>query len=129
MKKEIFLIILLIFFLSCTQSNFEKEITLSSGKKISVSFKKMVIDNNEPILSIVYKTDERKVREDSVEKEVLEIWSGVKEEAEKLDLKEALIKYSFFAGEKTKEDKIIHHILIFEASKIENGSWKIRKVN
>lgn len=131
MKRRIFVVVFLIFFVSCTKSNFqnEKEITLSSGSKITVAFEKKEIEGDDPILSVDYKTDERKIKEDTVEKEALEIWSGMKSEAEKLELTEALIRYSFNAGEKTKEGKIHYHVILFEATRIESGEWTVRKVN
>ena len=128
MKRRFFLTLFLIFLAGCGKNYVQKEITLSSGNKINVSFEKMRIDGKQTVLTVDYKTDERKIKEDEVEKEGLDIWNGVKAEAETLGLEEALIRYSFFSGEKTKQGGVIHQLLVFEATKTETGKWTVRKV-
>ncbi len=129
MRRNFLGIICLLFFFGCAGKGVTKEITLSNKSKVKVYFEKIEDGERESILSVDCKTNDIKLREDEVEKEVLEIWNLIKEEAEKLELKEAVIQYNFTAGEKNKDDKLIYHRLIYNASQFENGDWKIKKAN
>ena len=129
MRRKFLIIICCLFLLNCSAKNQAKEITLSNGNKIKVYFERVEDKERETILSVDCRTEAVKLREDEVEKEVIEIWGLVKAEAEKLELKEAVIQYNFTAGEKNEEDKLIYHRLLYNASQIENGDWNIQKVN
>ncbi|MEZ5426753.1 MAG: hypothetical protein R2747_10835 [Pyrinomonadaceae bacterium] len=85
---------------------------------------------NEPVLVVDYKTDEKVVTEKNVETEVSEIWDAVKDEAEKLDIDQGIIRYKYFSEEKIEDGKPVklYAGLIFTAEKIENGTWKIDKI-
>jgi len=129
MRRNFLVIICCLFLLNCVAENKPKEITLSNGSRIRIHFEKIEDKEREPIFSLDCRAEDIKLREDTVEKEVLEIWGLVKKEAEKLELKEAVIQYNFTAGEKNEDNKLIYHRLLYDASQIENGDWKIKKVN
>ena len=73
--------------------------------------------------------NERILKEEKVEEQVLEIWKKLETTANMRELDEALIATKYFIGkdEKTGKDNFQH--FLFEAEKIENETWKIRKVN
>ena len=131
MKMKVFVLLLSSFFIftGCTGKNpdIRKQITLSNGKTVEVILEKQT--DPEPILSVDIKADEIVFREDQVEKEVLEIWSQLESEAEKKELDEALIKYRFKTDHISDKGKPIYGGLIFEATKIRAGKWRIKSVS
>ncbi len=78
---------------------------------------------------IDYVNEEKVIKVKTVENEALEIWAGLKEEAEKLEVKEALIKYSYFTGRTKDTGEKEYGSTLFDAEKTESGDWKLRKVN
>lgn len=132
MFRKTIVLILSIFAASCASDNSanKKIVNLSNGKTAEVFFEKQISPENEPVLVVDYITEEQMVREKEVEAEVLEIWNGVKDEAEKLELGEAVIRYKFFSGQETENGKPVklYTGLIFTAERIENGNWKIDKI-
>ena len=86
------------------------------------------INKGEKIFVVEYKNNEKHIKEIIVEKEVQEIWEKVKKQSEKLNLDEAVIKYEYLIG-KNKQGEPVYEGILFNAEKIENGTWKITKVN
>lgn len=130
--KRIFIgLILFIFLVSCEKNNFgnEKEIKLSSGKTLKVLIEKKETSNNEKVFVVEYQNDERVLKEENVEKEVLEIWKKVENEANQTDSTEGIIKASYFIGKDKETNESQYEIFLFNAEKIENGTWQIEKVN
>lgn len=78
------------------------------------------------ILVVDYLSGTPALREDEVEKTVKAIWTSVEPEAEKQGLSEALIKYRYPDPEGDGNEFLG---LLFEAEKMENGTWKLRRVN
>ena len=133
MSKKIIILLLSILTLNCALENSQnkKIVNFSSGKTGEVFFEKQTSPENEPILIVDYRTDEQIIREETVETEVLEIWKEVRDEADKLELNEAVIRYKFFGEEKIENGRSVklYTGLLFTAEKRENGSWKIDKLN
>jgi len=129
MRKS-FLIVALIFLIACS-GNIEnkKSITLSSGRTIEVTFEKQIHEEREPFLFVDYVNEEKVIKVKTVENEAIEIWERVKEEAEKIEVKEALIKYSYFTGRTKDSGEKEYGSTLFNAEKIESGEWKLIKVN
>lgn len=127
--KVLFLIIS-VFLFSCTgKIENKKQVNLSTGKKIEVNFEKQIHEERGAILFVDYRNEERVIKEKKLYDEVTEIWNGVKEEADKDELTEALIKYSYFTGNKKDSGEKEYASILFNAEKIESGSWKLIKVN
>lgn len=135
MKRKIVLLAISILLFSCSNQNFnndfnnEKIIKLSSGKTIKVKLDIKDIEDDKKGLLIEYKNDEKIIKVKTLENEVLEIWKAVEEDVNKLDLKEGVIKYSYLIGKTKDTDEPVYEDKLFSAEKIENGTWKIRKVN
>lgn len=131
MKRKIVLLVISIFIFGCSEQNLnnEKFIKLSNGKSIKINLEIKEIEDQQKGLLIEYKNEEKVIKEQTLENEVSEIWKAVKRDVEKLEVEEGVIKYSYPVG-KTKETKeTVYDIKLFSVEKIENGTWKIRKVN
>ncbi len=133
MKRKIFLlaisISILIFGCSNQTFNKEKTIKLSSGKTIKVKLEIKDIEDGRKGLLIEYKNDEKVIKAKTLEDEVLEIWKAVEEDADKLEISEGVIKYSYLIGKTKDTNEMVYEEKLYSTEKIENGTWKIRKVN
>ncbi|MGI8670233.1 MAG: hypothetical protein ACR2J3_10375 [Aridibacter sp.] len=136
MKRKIFLLAISILILGCSNQNInngkinnKKIVKLSSGKTIKVKLEIKEIEDGAKGLLIEYKNDEKIVKVKTLENEILEIWKVVEEDANKLELKEGVIKYSYLIGKTKDTNEPVYEEKLFSAEKIENGTWKIRKVN
>lgn len=131
MNRIIFLLMLSLFILACQTKyeNNERKIQLSNGKSFTVFFEERKINDEEKILVIEFQNDERVLKVEQVEKEVLEIWSKLEKEADKSDLTEGFIRARYFVGTDEKNNEPIYEFFIFNIEKIENGTWQIEKVN
>ena len=123
-------ILLLLLFIGCKEAiETKKSITLSSGRTIEVNFEKQHHEEREPVLFIDYVNEEKVRKTKTVDEETLEIWKNLKEEAEKFEVKEALIKYSYFTGRTKDSGEKDYGSILYNAEKIESGDWNLRKVN
>lgn len=136
MKRKIVLLAISILIIGCSNQTFnngefnnEKVIKLSSGKTINVKLEIKEIEDGEKGLLVEYKNDEKIVKVKTLENEVLEIWKAVEPEANKLEVEEGVIKYSYLIGKTKDTNEPVYEEKLFSAEKIENGTWKIRKVN
>ena len=131
MKRKIVLLVISIFIFGCSKQNLntEKVIKLSDGKNIKVNLEIKEIEDGQKGLLIEYKNEQKVIKEKTLEDEVLEIWKAVESEAEKSEVEEGVIKYSYRIGKKKDTNEPVYDIKLFSAEKIENGTWKIRKVN
>ncbi len=131
MKRKIVLLVISIFIFGCSKQNLnnEKVIKLSDGKNIKINLEIKEIEDGQKGLLVEYKNEEKVIKENTLEDEVLEIWKAVESEAEKLEVEEGVIKYSYRIGNKKDTNEPVYEIKLFSAEKIENGTWKIRKVN
>lgn len=132
LKRKICLLVLSIFIFSCVGNEFpmqEKSLELSNGKNTSIFIQTKDISENEKILVIEYQVDEEVIKEETIENDVLKIWKQVETIANEIEIDEAIIKSKYFIGIGEKTKKKIYKDFLFEAEKIENGTWKIRKVN
>ncbi|MCO6511269.1 MAG: hypothetical protein J5I65_10815 [Aridibacter famidurans] len=129
MKKTISLILVLIFS-SCavvTDEN-RKTVNFSSGKSADVFIEEDTV-GGERVMIVDYRNDARVREEDEVERQVGEIWKSVAGEAEKRGFKNVIIKYRFPSDRIHNADENVYEGLLFEAEQIENGTWKLRRVN
>jgi hypothetical protein len=131
MKRIILLLIVSIFLIGCSERETfkEKEIQLADGKIINVEVSENEIEKDIRVLSVIYQVDEKVEKEETVEKEVLEVWSKLEKEINRTELDEAVIKPRYFIGNDEKSNKPIYLDFIYNAEKTENGTWKITKVN
>lgn len=133
MLRIYLLIIISVFIISCAANKNENQkfIKLSSGKTVETFFEKHTSPETETVFLVESSTDEKILKEETIEKDILEIWSEVEKIADEKELNEAIIKYRFVIedlDEKGEPEK--HYIVkIFTAEKIENGKWKIDKIN
>ena len=117
--------------MSCSNQNSfnEKVVKLNTGQTIKIDLQIKENELGEKVLLAEYKNSEKIIKEKKIEDDVLEIWKNVERKADDLELNEGIIKYSYLIG-KTKDTKEpVYDIKLFSAEKIENGTWKIRKVN
>ncbi len=131
MKRIILLLTLSIVLISCSKkvSDNKKEITFSNGQKVEVNFEQKEAGKDLKVFVVEYQNESRVLKEETVEKQVLEIWKNLESEADKTDLDEAVIKTKYFIGRDEKSGEPIYEDFLFTGEKIENGTWKIRKVN
>lgn len=131
MKRIILLLTLSIFLISCAEkvSDNKKEITFSDGQKVEVNFEEKEVAKDLKVFVIEYQNDNRVLKEETVEKQVLEIWKNLEAEADKTNSEEAVIKAKYFVGNNGKNGEPEYEDFLFNGEKIENGTWKIRKVN
>ncbi len=131
MKRIFLLLILSIFVINCANNNLEieREFTTKDGKKILVTIEEKEVRKNEKILVAEYQIDERILKEETVETHTLEIWKDMESLADEKELNDGIIKSKYLIGKDEKSNKPVYEEFLFEAEKIENGTWKIRKVN
>lgn len=129
MKKTISLIILLAF-ASCTLFTDEnrKIVNFSSGKSAEVFIEEDTA-GGERVMIVDYRSDSKVRKEAEIEKQVGEIWKAVVGEAERRGFANVVIKYRFPSDRIHDGDENVYSGLLFEAEQIENGTWKLRRVN
>lgn len=125
---SIALIALLITACTQTASTDGTDLTLASGKKVTVFLDEQTVDE-EKVLVIDYKMEAAPRRFADIDDEAEQIWQAVKPEAEKRGLSNALLKLRVPVPEKAEDGAKKYEGLLYEAEKIENGSWKLKKVN
>lgn len=131
MKRLLILVFVSFLFLNCAENNLEakREVKFSGGNKGEVSLDFIKGTNGKEILHVTYTKDKQVIKIADVDKDVEEIWSQVKGEAEKKDVYEGLIKYVYVSEFEEGSNTPIYLILLFETERIENGSWTINRVN
>ena len=104
-------------------------VKLSSGETVSYFIDVEEI-GGQKILVVDHLSIKTALSESRVEQEVHEIWKSASAEADKKSIDEALIKYRYpVSAESSDQDEKNYRGLLFEAEKLENGTWKLRKVN
>lgn len=131
MKRKILLLTITIFIFGCFKEKptNEKTVKLRNGKTIKINLEIKENEANEKVLFAEYKNLEKIIKEKTIEDEVLEIWKAVEQEADKLEIREGVIKYTYLVGKTKNTNEAVFVEKLFSAEKIENGTWKIRKVN
>lgn len=132
MVKIILLITLSVFFINCAaeKNSNQKTINVSSGKTIEILFETHTSPENGTVFLVECATAEKIVKEETIENDILEIWSQVEKIADNQELNEAFIKYKFEVesfNEKGEPEQI-STLALFTAEKMENGKWKIDKI-
>jgi len=129
MRKAI-LSVLLVFMAACSQQDNanKRSISLTSGEKGTAFLEEQTIDD-ERVLVIDFRSDKKPNRESEIDQMAQEIWAGVKGEADARGIDNALIKIRVPLPESGNDSAKQYNGLLFEAEKIENGTWKLRKVN
>ncbi|QQS40146.1 MAG: hypothetical protein IPM63_12345 [Acidobacteriota bacterium] len=129
MKKTISLILVLIFS-SCSLITDEnrKTVNFSSGESAEVFIEEETA-GGERVMIVDYRSDTKVRKEDEVERQVGEILKAVEGEAEKRGFTNVIIKYRFPSDRIHTANENVYSGLLFEAEQIENGSWKLRRVN
>lgn len=132
MLRIILLLILSVVLINCTtvKDKDEKILKLSSGKTVEVLYEKHTSPETGMVFLVECLTDEKIVKEETVEKDILEIWSEIENIADEKELDEAIIKYRFIVEDLNEKGEAHNDptIIIFTAEKIENGKWKIDKI-
>lgn len=125
------LLILSFLFLSCSPNLAvnEKEIELSEGRTVRVSFEEKQTSAGEKVLVADYRNDERVIREATVDEQVVRVWSGLEEEAGRRGIREGVIRAAYLVGEDERTGEPVYEEFLFSSEKIENGTWQIKKVN
>lgn len=131
MKGKIILLTISILIFGCSNQTFnnEKNVKLADGKTIKVLMEIKEPEEDKKGLLVEYRNDEKIIKEKTLEDEVLEIWKAVEEDADKLEITEGVVKYSYLVGKTKDTNEPVYEQKLFSAEKIENGTWKIRKVN
>lgn len=132
MLRITLLLLLSILVINCGIKKDEdlKNLKLSSGKTVEVLYEKHTAPETGTVFLVECSTEEKIVKDETVEKDILEIWSKVEKFANEQELDEAIIKYSFIVedlNEKGEPEKVAT-VLIFSGEKMENGKWKIDKI-
>lgn len=129
MKKTIALIILLLF-TSCSLFTDEnrKTVNFSSGESAEIFIEEDTA-GGERVMIVDYRTDSKVRKEEEIEKQVGEIWKSVAGDAERRGFANVIIKYRFPSDRIHDQDEDVYSGLLFEAEQIENGTWKLRRVN
>lgn len=131
MLRIILLITLSVFLINCAAEKIsnQKSIKVSSGKTVEVLFEKYTSPETGTVFLVECSTVEKIVKEETVEKDILEIWSEVEKIADEQELNEAIIKYKFSVENLNEKGELeqISTIALFTAEKLENGKWKIDK--
>lgn len=99
---------------------------LGDGTEAIVYLEEESVDGGK-LLIVDYKRDKARRKEADVDNDVERIWESVRPEAEKRGFAEALIKYR--QPNPDSEDSGTYTGLLFEAERIENGTWKLKRVN
>lgn len=122
-------VVALYFLILANCANFQSQRTIKfeDGRSATVYFEITESDAGEKIFVVDFENYRTVRRVSEVEKEVVEIWRQVRKEADKADLEEGVIKYSFPTGAKNAEGKPIFEGLIFTADRKENGEWSIKR--
>lgn len=132
MIRKILLLILLLNVVNCSKKEIsnEKLVKLSEGKVFKINFEPRKTETGENGLLVVYRSAEKRIlKEKEIESDVLKIWQAVEPDAEKLEAIEGLVRYAYPVGETKDTKETVFEEKLFSAEKIENGTWKIRKVN
>ena len=128
-----FLIAFVLIGCTARESSTEMSIDLGAGRTALVYLDEEFADG-ERVLVIDYKS-ENTVDEDTADKVAKAIWTAAEPEADSRGFANALIKFRFPKGEMSaKGGEVyqggeVYRGLLFEAEKIENGTWKLKKVN
>lgn len=129
MKRPIALMMLLtISSCSLIADENRKTVNFSSGESAEVFIEEDTA-GGERVMIVDYRNDSKVREEDEVEKQVGEIWKAVASEAEKRGFTNVIIKYRFPSDRIHNADENLYSGLLFEAEQIENGTWKLRRVN
>lgn len=129
MKKSL-LTILLLFTATCSvaDNTNRKTVNFSTGSSGEVYIEEETA-GVERVMVVDYRNDSPVRKEDVIEKQVAEIWKAVTGEADRRGFATVIIKYRFPAENADPADSDEYTGLLFEAERIENGTWKLRRVN
>lgn len=127
----IVLLLLSIISVSCGKnvSPGETEIKLSDGSLIKVNLEEKETSAGEKVLIAEYRRDKRILKEETLEKEVLEVWAKLETKANETGADEGIIRAAYFIGPDEKTGESVYEDFLFATEKIENGTWQIKKVN
>lgn len=129
MRKMIALIsILLLASCSLITDENRKTVNFSSGESAEVFIEEDTA-GGERVMIVDYRSDSQVRREDEIEKQVGEIWKAVAGEADKRGFTNVMIKYRLPSDRVRGANENVYSGLLFEAEQIENGTWKLRRVN
>lgn len=131
MKNWIIKLLFIVSFLGCsTRIEFsDSKLELSNGNTITFSAIEKEIVEGERVLVVELVNEDGALKEDTVEKEVYEVWKTVEQKANEAGIEESVIRASYFIGKGEKSGERKYEEFLFNGEKIENGTWKIIKVN
>lgn len=126
-RSHILLSVALFAMIGCgTDSANQVRVSLTDGTTGTIYLEEESVDGGN-ILVVDYKSDRARKRESEVQDDIERIWESVRPEAEERGFEEALIKYRM--PDPDSDETGLYSGLLFEAERIENGTWKLRKVN
>jgi hypothetical protein len=131
MKRIFILVMISIFLVSCWKNEAPKinEMKLSDGSIIRTDFEIKKTSAGERVFVVEYRRDKKILKEDTLEKEVLEVWSHLEAEADKSGATEGIIRARYFIEKDEKTREPVYEDFLYATEKIENGTWQIKKVN
>lgn len=126
-RSHILLSVALFAMIGCgTDSANQVRVSLTDGTTGTIYLEEESVDGGN-ILVVDYKSDRARRRESEVQDDIERIWESVRPKAEERGFEEALIKYRL--PDPDSKERGAYTGLLFEAERIENGTWKLRKVN
>lgn len=116
-------------FIGCAarETSTEMSVDLGAGKT-AVVYLDEEMAGGERVLVIDYKS-ENPVDENTADAVAGAIWTSAEPEVDSRGFEDALIKLRFPSGERSEEGGQVYRGLLFAAEKVENGTWKLKKVN
>lgn len=127
-KSLVFLLLITIAITGCKTLSLEDKVSveMADGRTATVYLEEDKT-GDQRILIVDYRSDTARRKESEVEDDVQRIWQSVRPVADERGFGEALIKYRQPDPDRDQPGDYLG--LLFEAEKIENGSWKLKKVN
>ena len=131
MKRKFVLLAISILLVACWKNESPKinEIKLSDGSLIQTDFEIEETSAGEKVFIVEYRRDKKVLKEKTLEKEVLEVWSKLEAKANESGATEGIIKTRYFIGKDEQTGESVYEDFLYATEKIENGTWQIKKVN
>lgn len=126
--KRTLTVFLLCFMTCCSLSDNANtvDVKFGSGKSGKVYLEQTTVDGERSLI-VDYLNKSTVRREEETDRQAQDIFEAVRSEADRRGVETVIIKYRF--REPGKQSNEPYAGLLYEAEKIENGTWKLKKVN
>ncbi len=114
---------------NCANFQSQKTIRFDDGRAATIFFNTRLADSGEKVFVVDFRNERNVTTAAEVERDVIEIWDDVKQEANSSEAAEGVINYSYSTGEKDKEGNKIFAGIIFIADRTESGEWSIKRAD